>query len=232
LGRRANRTKAAWTIVLPLLAVYAVLHIVEGIVDRHSLTSLTPFLCAIVCEMLRSLALGLALLLTVSDRLKFRSRVLRATLIFVVLLAAGSAAVTLNAPLVSVRSAKPVLSLSPALWRWMFGAGILIFMIGLSFLSAVLRWLTRGRALPWCAGVCFALGIALIVGLTEIKLLGAQGRFMSNQDFPFLAGELLGSLLGPYLVFFWFLLPALWSRFYRQRFTNCFVGGALPSQGD
>jgi hypothetical protein len=224
LLRRANRTKAAWAVVLPLLAVYGILHVVEGTVNSHSLWSVTPFLCSLGCEMLRSLALGLAVLLTLSDRIKVRSRVLRAALTFVVLVVAGSAAVVLNAPLSSVRSARPTLFLSPVNWSIVFGVVVLTFMIGQSIISAVLRRLTGARALPWCARVCFALGAASILVLVGTKLLIVEARLMSNQQSLFAAGALLGSLLGPYLVFFWFVLLALRSPFYRQRFANCFGG--------
>jgi hypothetical protein len=227
LLRRANRTRAAWAVVLPLLAVYAVLHVVEGIVGSHSLWCVTPFLCSLVCEMLRSLALGLAILLTVSDRVKVRSRVLRDALTFVILVSAGSAAIALNAPLSSVRSAKGTLFLSPSLWSIVFGVVVLIFMIGLSLISAVLRRLTGGRALQWCARVCFALGTASILVLVGTHLLIAGSRSMSSQQSLFLAGTLLGSFLGPYLVFFWFVLLALLSPFYRQRFAHCLGGSEV-----
>ncbi len=232
LWRRVNRTRAAWAVVLPLLAVYGILHVVEEIVNSHSLWSFTPFLCSLVCEMLRSLALGLALLLTLSDQVKVRSRVLRAALTFVILVVAGSAAILLNAPLSSVRSGKPTLFLSPAIWSIVFGVVVLIFMIGLAIISAVLLRLARGRALKWCARICFALGAASILVLAGTKLLLGSTQLMSNQQSLFAVGALLEPFLAPYLVFFWFVLLALRSPFYRQRFANCFVGGTAPSPGD
>lgn len=233
LLRRANRTKAAWTIVLPLLAVYAVLHVVEGIVGSQSDWCFTPFLGGLVCEMLRSFALGLAVLLTVSDRIKVRSRVLRAALTFVILVAAGSAAIVLNAPLSSVTSTRPTLFLSPAQWSIVFGLGVLIFLIGLGVISAVLRWLTGRRALAWCGQVCFTLGMVSVMVLMGTKLLIDWTQLGNRQSqLYFCGGAFVETFLAPYFVFFWFVLLALWSPFYRQRFTNCFVGGALPSQGD
>ncbi len=59
LLRRANRTRT-WDVILPLVAVYAILHIVERTVGSHGIWNVTPYLGSLACEMLRSLALGLA----------------------------------------------------------------------------------------------------------------------------------------------------------------------------
>ncbi|MCU0914370.1 MAG: hypothetical protein MUC88_07405 [Planctomycetes bacterium] len=229
LLRRANRTRAAWTIFLPLLAVYGVLHVVEEIVNNCTIWSFTPFLCAVAGEMLRSLALGLALLLTVSDRIRIRSRALRAALILVIIVAVGSAAVALNTPLASIRSAKPPLSLPPAVWSILFGIAVLIFLIGMGLISAVLRRLTGRRALLWFGGICFALGTASILVLVGTKLLIDSAPLMNTRQLFFYRGALLEPLLAPYLVFFWFILLALASPFYRRRFTHCFLGESRPA---
>jgi hypothetical protein len=233
LWRRANRTKAAWAVVLPLLAVYAVLHAVEEIVGCYGDWSFTPFVGGLVCEMLRSLALALAVLLTVSDWIQVRSRVLRAALTFAILVAAGSAAIALNAPLSSVTSTRPTLFWSPAKWSIVFGIEILIFLIGLGLISAVLRRLAGGRALAWCGQVCFTLGMVSVMVLMGTKLLIDWGPLGSRQSqLYFVYGTLVETFLAPYFVFFWFVLLALWSPFYRQRLTTCFVREALPAQGD
>jgi hypothetical protein len=231
LLRRANRTRAAWGVILPLLAVYAILHVVERTVNSHGLWNVTPYLCSLACEMLRSLALGLAFLLAVSDVIKFRRRVLRALMKFLIVVITGSAAIALNAPLsVAVRLHQSTLNVF--LWTMLFGIMVLVFMIGLGVISALLRRLTRGRALKWCARVCFALGAASILILVGTRLLIGSTQLMSSRQSLFTAGALLEPFLAPYLVFFWFVLLALLSPFYRQRFTNCFVGGAASSPGD
>ncbi len=91
---------------------------------------------------------------------------------------------------------------------------------------------SRGRALKWCARICFALGAASILILVGTKLLIGSTQLMSSRQSLFTTGALLEPFLAPYLVFFWFVLLALLSPFYRQRFTNCFVGGAAPAPGD
>ncbi len=227
LLRRANRTRAAWGVILPLVAVYTTLHIVERTVGSHGIWNVTPYLCSLACEMLRSLALGLAFLLAVSDLIKFRWRVLRALMKFLIIVATGTAAIALNAPLpVSVRLHESTLNV--VLWTIVFGIMVLVFMIGLGVVSALLRRLARGRALKWCARVCCALAVASILILVGTKLLIDSTQLMSSRQSFFYAGVLLEPFLAPYLVFFWFVLPALVSPFYRERFTNCFVGGAAP----
>ncbi len=227
LLRRANRTRAAWGIILPLVAVYAILHVVERTVGSHGLWNVTPYLCSLACEMLRALALGLAFLLAVSDVIRFRRRVPGAIVKFLVVVVAGTAAVVFNAPLsVAVRLQQSALNV--LLWTLLFGIMVLVFLIGLSIVSALLRWLTGGQALKWCARVCFVLGAASILILVATKLLVDSTQSMSSRQSFFYAGALLEPFLAPYLVFFWFIVLALLSPFYRQRFTNCFVGRDLP----
>ena len=229
--RRANRTRAAWGVILPLVAVYTILHVVERTVGSHGIWNVTPYLCSLACEMLRSLALGLAFLLAVSDAIRFRRRVFRALMKFLIVVATGTAAIALNAPLsVSLRLHESTLNVF--LWTIVFGIMVLVFMIGVSVISAPLRWLTGGRALKWCARVCFALGAASLLVLVGTKWLIGSTQLMSSQQSFFYAGALLEPFLAPYVVFFWFVLLALLSPFYRQRFTNCFVGGAAPSPRD
>jgi hypothetical protein len=231
LLRRANRTGAAWGVIPPLLAVYAILHMVERTVGSHGIWNVTPYLCSLACEMLRSLALGLAFLLAVSDIIWFRRRVLRAAMKFLIVVVTGTAAIALNAPLsVAVRLQQSTLNVF--LWTLLFGIMVLVFMIGLGVVSALLRRLARERALKWCAYVCFALGAASILVLVGTRLLIGSTQLMSSRQSLFWAGALLEPFLAPYLVLFWFALLALLSPFYRQRFTNCFVGGATPSPGD
>jgi hypothetical protein len=230
LLRRANRTRAAWGVILPLAAVYILLHIVERIVNSHGIWNVTPYLCSLACEMLRSLALGLAFLLAVSDAIPFRRRVLRALVQFLIVVVTGSAAIALNAPL-SVAMRLQQTTLNAFLWTMLFGVMVLVFMIGLSVISAVLRWRTGGRALKWCSQVCFALGAAAILVLAGTRLLIGSTQSMSGQQSIFAVGALLEPFLAPYLMFFWFVLLARRSPFYRQRFADCFMGGAAPSLG-
>jgi hypothetical protein len=231
LLRRANRTRAAWGVILPLLAVYLILHVVERTVNSHGLWNITPFLCSLACEMLRSLALGLAFLLAVSDVIPFRRRPFRAFAKFLIVVVTGSAGVALNAPLsVSMRLQQS--TMNAFLWTLLFGVMVLAFMIGLGVISTLIRWLARGQALKWCTCVCFALGAASVLILVGTKLLVDSTQSMSSRQVLFSAGALLEPFLAPYLVFFWFILLALRSPFYRQRFADCFMGGAAPSLGD
>jgi hypothetical protein len=231
LLRKTNRTRAAWAVLLPLAAVYLVLHIVEGLVNNHSTWNCTPYFCSLACDMLRSFALGLAVLLTLSDLIRVRRRFLRAAAVFSIVVLSGSTARLLNAPLSVVMQPNPPSALSALAWSILFGVLVLAFLLGLGVITALLRRWAGPHTLTWCAGICLVLGIASGLVLAGIKPLLAATQFLPTRHLIFNLGALTQPCLAPYFVFFWFALLALLSPFYRQRFTNCLTGGAAPPGG-
>jgi len=216
LLRKSNRTRRAWAILLPLLAVYGILGVMESTIKGHVFWYLSMHACAVTCEILRSLALGLAFTLAVSDLITVRYRFLRPFLTFATIFAAGSAAMLLNAPV----------ALNGAVWVAAFGVTVLVFMAGLGVVTLLLRWLVSRRQLAWCAGVCFVLGIGPILAYAGNELLARSLQPLNMQSLSG-AEQLRAALLlsqavfAPYLVLFLFALPALLSPFYRPRFTSC-----------
>jgi hypothetical protein len=231
LLRKVNRTRAAWAVLLPPAAVYLVLHVVEAAVNSHSTWNHTPYLCSLTCEILRSFALGLAILLTVSDLIRVRRRVLRAAVVFSIVVLSGSTARLLNAPLSVVTQPNPPSALSALAWSVRFGIMVVVFLLGLSGITALLRRWAGPQTLKWCAGICLVLAMASVLILAGVKPLIASTQLLTARQLIFYLGALTQPLLAPYLVFFWFLLLALRSPLYRQRFADCFMGGAAPSLG-
>lgn len=229
LVRKANQTRAAWAVLFPLAAVYLVLHVVEGTVNSHSTWNCTAYYCSLACEMLRSFALGLAILLTISDLIAARRRFLRAAAVFAIVVLSGSAARLLNAPLSVVMQPNPPSALSALAWSILFGVLILAFLLGLSVITALLRRWAGPQPLKWCAGICLVLGIASVLVLAGVKPLLASTQLLTTRRLIFNLGALTQPFLAPYFVFFWFALLALLSPFYRQRFSNCLAGSATPS---
>ncbi len=232
LLRKANRTRAAWAVLFPLTAVYLVLHIVEATVNSHSTWNCTAYRCSLACELLRSLALGLAVLLTVSDLIRVRRRFLRAAVVFSIVVLSGSMARLLNAPLSVVMQPNPPSALSAPTWSILFGVLVLVFLLGLRVITALLRRWAGPRTLKWCAGICLVLGIASVLVLASVKPLLTSTPLLTTRHLIVNLGALAQPFLAPYFVFFWFAVLALRSPFYRQRFTNCFVGSATPPPGD
>jgi hypothetical protein len=225
LLRKANRTRAAWAVLFPLVAVYLVLHIVEGLVNNHSTWNCTAYFCSLACEMLRSFALGLAVLLTVSDLIRVRRRLLRAAAVFLIVVLSGSTSRLLNAPLSVVMQPNPPSTLSALAWSILFGVLVLVFLLALSAITALLRRWTGSQTLKWCARVCLVLGIASVLVLAGVKPLLASTQFLPTRHLIFNLGALTQPLLAPYFVFLWFAVLALLSPFYRQRFAVCLTGG-------
>jgi len=188
----------------------------ESTIKAHVFWYLSMHACAVTCEILRSLALGLAFTLAVSDLIKVPYRFLRPLLTFVTIFAAGSAAVLLNAPV----------ALNGAVWVAAFGVTILVFIAGLGVVALLLRRLVSRHQLAWCVGVCFVLGIGPILAFAGSELLVRSLQPLNMQSLSGaeqirVAFILLQAVLAPYLVLFLFALPALLSPSYRPQFTSC-----------
>ncbi len=215
LRRRVTRTRAAWALLLPLAAVYVASSIGQTAVSHLARWYVTPSICATICEMLRALALGLAFLLALSDLIKVRRRLLRFLLTSLVIFVVGAATILLNAPFAFENPA----------WVVAFGLLLLIFRLGLSLIAALVRRLSRPDPLSWCAGVCFLLGVDAILILTGAGLASHSVKLLSTRTSLLWVAAVPQPFLAPYFVFFWFVLLALLSPFYRRRFTDCLVPG-------
>jgi hypothetical protein len=178
--------------------------------------------------MLRSLALGLAVLLTISDLIPVRRRFLRAAAVFSIVVLSGSTARLLNAPLSVVMQPNPPSALSASTWSILFGVLVLVFLLGLSVITALLRRWAGPQTLKWCARICLVLGIASVLVLAGVKWLLASAQLLTTRQAIVSLGTWLEPFLAPYFVFFWFAVLALLIPFYRQRFANCFGGNDLP----
>ncbi len=215
LLRRTTRTRAAWALLLPPAATYAALYFGENTVNRLATWYVTPAICSTLCEMLRALALGLAFLLVLSDLIRVRRRFLRFLLTSLVIFVPGAAAILLNAPF----------TYDNRRWVVAFGFLLLIFRVGLSLITALLRRFARQDLLPWCARVCLLLGLGSILILTGAGLASHSTLMLNTRLFFLCVAAVPQPLLAPYFVFFWFVLLALLSPFYRRRFTACLGAG-------
>ncbi len=89
LLRKPNRTRQAWTVLLPLAAIYAALGVVESRLTCRGLFYSTLHDCSMLFESLRTLAVALAVLLAIADRITVRNRALRLLLVFGILFTDG-----------------------------------------------------------------------------------------------------------------------------------------------
>jgi hypothetical protein len=213
LFRKSNQTIRAWGLVLPLLAVYLILHVVESQINTHVIFYLHRYICSGICELLRALAVGLAVLLSVSDLITFRNRLVRFITVFLILFSAGVLMMRLNTPMF----------LSARVWIAIFGFMLLVFVLGHAIIHAVLRWLPIRHRLGWCAGASFVLGFApfLTIVITE-RILSRSIQLQSTWESFRLIATLTQMISGPYSVFLAFVLLASLSHFHRRRIALSF----------
>jgi hypothetical protein len=212
LFRKANWNRQAWVIVLALGVIFLLFHAVESQINTGITYYWDRDASEILFEMLRSLATALAVLLALADLIVFRNRLLRFLLAFLILFAAGAAAIALNAPIVATSK----------VWIAVFGVFLLLFLIGHAILRTLLGWLTGPRRLAWAAALSLLLGatpllLSVIVALTPSRSVYSAGALM-----VFRGATVAQAISGPYFVFFWFLLLALLVPLYRRRLAQCF----------
>jgi len=212
LLRKANR---AWVVLLPLLAIYGILHIVENTHSTFGVWYISIYFRSFLCDALRALGLAIALLATVSDLVRARSRPFRLVFACMVVLVAGGTAIGVNAPATGSTEA----------WIAGFGVMAMLSAFGLAVVTALLRRLA-GRTDPRVlAGVCLALGAGPIIILEGINLLGGSIRPSITMS-PAMIGARIFSqaVFAPYLVFCVFALLASLSPLYHRRLADCFAG--------
>ncbi|MEN6576629.1 MAG: hypothetical protein ABFD90_09820 [Phycisphaerales bacterium] len=222
LLRKVNRTRRAWVVLLPLFAIYGILHIAENMHSSFGVWYISIYFRSFLCDALRALGLAIALLAMVSDLVEARSRRFRLVFACVVVLLAGGAAIGVNAPAASSTEA----------WIVGFGAMTLLSAFGLGIIAILLRWLT-GRSDPRVlAGVCLVLGAGPVCILEGINLLCGSIRPSITMDITMVGGRIFSQVVfAPYLIFFCFLLLAVLSPLYRRRLTGCFTG-EIPTSRD
>lgn len=234
LLRRPNWNRQAWAIVLALGAIFLVLHAAQSYVNAHILFYVERHICSILCEMLRSLAGAMAVLLAISDRIALRHRVRRFLLVFLILFAAGAGAIYVNQPIIA----------NSAVWIAVLGVFLLLFLIGHAILRALLRVGSDAarrfssprpdahptKLLAWSAGISLLLGIIPTIAFAIAgSILSRSVYLLSTLEALRMVITLSHAVLGPYLVLFWFLLLALWVPLYRERLARAF--GSLPLVG-
>ena len=226
LLRKPNRTRQAWTLLLALGALSLLLHAAESYINAHIVFYLHRHICTVICELLQSLAVAMAVLLAVSDLITLRNRPLRFLLVFLVLFAAGAAAILPNAPVV----------LGAGTWIAVFGFFLLVFLVGHAILHTLLRvgsdavrrffpcpdGHTTNR-LAWSTAISLLLGAGPVVAFAVIgSILNRSLQLQSTIEYFRLAVTLSQAILGPYFVLFWFLLLGLLVPLYRQRLAQSF----------
>jgi hypothetical protein len=223
LLRRSNRTRRAWAVFLPLLAIYGVLRLAENGSDGPMAWYVSMHIRAFVCESLRALALGIALLVAISDSIRVRSAFLRRLLALVVVLSGGTAAILLNAP-IAANSAIPVVA---------FAAIVLISALGVAVISVLLRWLLGRHDLRWHVSVYLMLAVGPFLLIRGVRLLLLHGprSLLSTLQQVTIAGIVTQVLFAPYFVFFCFALLALLSPANRRRLANC-LAKEIPTASD
>jgi len=161
LLRRSNRSRQAWAVLLPLAAIYVTVGVVESRFTCRGLFYSTLHACSVLCESLRTLAVAIAVLLAISDRITLRNRMLRFLLVLGILFAAGVISILPNAPVVS----------GTAIWIAEFGFYLLVFLIGHAILHTLLRWLSGRRELVWSMGVALVIGIGPLLAFPIVVML-------------------------------------------------------------
>jgi hypothetical protein len=230
LLRKPNWNRQAWAILPVLGAIFLILHVAQSYVNAHVLFYVERHICSILCEMLRSLAGAIAVLLAMSDRIVLRNRLFRFLLVFLILFAAGAGAIYANQPIIA----------NAVVWIVVFGIFLLLFLVGHAIFRALLRTVRRFSSprprarttnlLAWSAGISLLLGIAPAVAFAIAgSILSRSVYLLSTLEALRMVITLSHAVLGPYLVLFWFLLLALWIPLYRERLTHAF--GSTPILG-
>ena len=212
--RKANRTKAAWALLIPLVALYLALAVAERALNAYLIFHYHQYICSAIADLLRYLALSLAILLAIADRLDIPWRLLRFVLVLLFLLLCGDVQVSINE--------WPFLQVGP--WAILFAVFLSLFLVGLSLVHAVLRRCFKpARFRWWYPGFC------LVFGLVPLLVLGAiefyprhSAQLQSSMEQYRIAVVLASAFTLPYLVFYAFLLLALRNPLYRERFARAF----------
>jgi hypothetical protein len=214
LLRKANRLKAAWTLLIPLVVIYLALAVAERQLNAYLVFNYHQYICSALADLLRYLALSLAILLAIADCLDILWRLLRFVLVFLFLLLCADVQVGTNE--------WPFLDAGK--WAIIFAVILLLFMVGHSLVHAVLRRCFKPARFRWWYG-----GFCLVFGLVPLLVLGViefyprhSVQLQSSMELYRVVVVLTSAITLPYLVLSAFILLALRSPFYRERFAQAF----------
>lgn len=214
LLRKANRLKAAWTLLIPLVVIYLALAVAERQLNAYLVFNYHQYLCSALADLLRYFALSLAILLAIADCLDIPWRLLRFVLISLFLLLCADVQVGTNEwPFLD--SGKMAI---------IFAVILFLFMVGHSLVHAVLRRCFKPAAFRWWyPGFCFVFGLFPLLVLGAIEFSPRHSiQLQSAIEHYRIAVVLTCAITLPYLVFYAFILLALRSPLYRERLANAF----------
>ncbi len=220
--RKANRLKAAWALLIPLVALYVALAVTERALNAYLVFHYHQYICSAIADLLRYLALSLAILLAIADRLDIPWRLLRFVLVLLFLLLCGDVQVTMND--------WPFLQVGP--WMAFFAVFLSLFLVGHSVVHAVFRrCFAPARFRWWYPGFCLVFGLVPLVVLGAIEFWPRHSpQLQSSLEQYRIAVVLTSAITLPYLVFYALLLLALRSPLYCDRFAKAFGVTSLAAE--
>jgi hypothetical protein len=216
--RKANRVKEAWALLVPLVGLYVALGVAERLLNAYLIFHIHQYLCSALADLLWYLALSLAILLAMADRLEIPWRPVRFGVVFFFLLLCVDAQIALNEwPFLDAER-----------WMFYFARFLLVFLAGNSLVRAVLRRCVRpARFRWWYGGFCLVFGLVPLLTLRAVEAhFSTSVQLMSVFEQYRTAVVLTSAITLPYLLFFAFILLALGSPLYGDRLARAF---GLPS---
>jgi hypothetical protein len=214
LLRKANRLKAAWTLLIPLVVIYLALAVAERQLNAYLVFHYHQYVCSALADLLRYFALSLAILLAIADCLDIPWRLLRFVLISLLLLLCADVQVGTNEwPFLD--SGKMAL---------IFAVILFLFMVGHSLVHAVFRRCFKPpRFRWWYPGFGLVFGLVPLLVLAFIEFYPRHSiQLQSAMELYRIVVVLTSAITLPYLVFYAFILLALRNPLYRERFANAF----------
>jgi hypothetical protein len=214
LLRKANRVKEAWKLLVPLVVVYLALAVTERQLNAYLIFHVHQYVCSALADLLRYFALSLAILLAIADCLDIPWRPVRFVLVFLFLLLCADVQIATNE--------WPCLDAGK--WAVIFAVILLLFMVGHSLVHAVLgRCFKPARFRWWYGGFCLVFGLVPMLALGAVEVhLSRSVQLSSTLEQYRIVVVLASAITLPYLLFFAFVLLALRSPLYRERFARVF----------
>jgi hypothetical protein len=214
LLRKANRTRQIWAVLLPTLALYLVFGVAERTLNAYLVFHYHQYICSVIADLMRFLAVSLALVVAVADLLTPPWRWLRFLVLYFLLFLATNLQIASNA--------WPFLSASA--WTAFFAVFLLIFLTGHGVVTAVLRhWVGAERFRTFYAGFCVVAGTVplLILAAVEWKLSRSMQLSSTTERFRIIV-VLASALSLPWLVYSGYVLLAARNSVCGERLTRAF----------
>jgi hypothetical protein len=214
LLRKANRVKEAWALLIPLVVLYLLLAVAERQLNAYLVFHYHQYICSALADLLRYFALSLAILLAIADRLDIPWRPVRFVLVCLFLLLCGDAQIATNE--------WPFLDAGK--WAIIFALILVVFMVGHSLVHAALRrCFKHARFRWWYSGFCLVFGLVPMLALGAVEAhLSRSIQLSSTQEQFRIVVVLASAITLPYPLFYAFILLALRSPLYCDRFAQAF----------